>query len=73
MVLLIAEGPSFTFHLLSHSRRTARTVFNQQWRQHVAQTGAAKNPEDACTINYIDPIGINVLYRDGTAVQKCDR
>lgn len=65
MVLLIAEGPSFTFHLLSRSRRTARQVFNKAWKAHVAQTGAEKEPEDAVTINYIDPFAMNVTYRDG--------
>lgn len=69
MVLLIGEGPSYTFHVLAGTREQAQGILRKRWRTHAAQTGADPNPENALTINYIEPILVGELYRDYEAVR----
>lgn len=63
MVLLIAEGPSYTFHALGWSKPDVNRVFRLAWKRHVQQTGADPNYRNAVTINYIKMKPLTV-YRD---------
>lgn len=69
MVLLIGEGPSYTFHVLGRDREHAKAILRKRWRTHRSQTGAAADPEEAMTINFIDPILVGEMYRDYEAVR----
>lgn len=64
MVLLIADGENFTFHVVSGSKREAVKAFRAAWKRHVMQTGAESVPENAVTINYIADLKLNAVYRD---------
>ena len=64
MTLLIAEGPSYTFHCVADSHAEADRQFRRAWKKHVEQTGANKNYREAVTINYVDHMSVNVVYRD---------
>jgi len=64
MVLLIGEGPHYTFHVVAATRREAMRQLLKAWTVHARQTGASDNIKDALTLNYIDNVELGQVYRD---------
>lgn len=70
MTLLIAEGPSFWFHLIvPGGRQDAIRHFRKAWKIHVKQTGADADYENAVTVNVIENIRAGTVYRDYMALE----
>ena len=64
MTLLIAEGPSYYFHVVAVSKVEANKAFRLAWKRHVEQTGADRDYHNAVTVNYINGLKFNQVYRD---------
>ena len=64
MVLLIADGPSFNFHVISYSKAGAWRALRKGWKIHLRQCGFSGTIEDALTVNVIENMQPDLLYRD---------